>query len=137
MLRTLVKSCVPALPRPHLRHPDSCALVVPAVHEIKAMSGLVVEVDIKKAKVKYRFCECRATPWVSEIQYTCNARDDLHDSKHFLSCSRLAPTAHRHKILSTHCLGHISLRSCCSRILVKIGTWRGVSREIESAEDTR
>jgi hypothetical protein len=44
------------MPHPHLCHSNSrCALVIPAVHEIKAMLRLVVEVAIKKAKVKYTF----------------------------------------------------------------------------------
>ena len=71
------------MPRPHLCHPNFCDLVGPAVHEIKAKLGLVVEVDVKKAKVRYRFCEFGATLRASEIQHTCNARDDIQDSKHF------------------------------------------------------
>ena len=55
------------MPPPHLYHPNSCALVVPAVQEIKAELELVVEVEVMKAKVRYRFCEYRAIPRVSEI----------------------------------------------------------------------
>jgi len=43
------------MPLPHLYHATSCSLVVLAVHEIKAKLGLVVELDMKKAKGRYGF----------------------------------------------------------------------------------